>query len=240
MDEKTEKSHLPVPLIGIAVCIGVLLVLGTVAFLSIFSYNSKNNRMNRYVIGTATDCGYIGVFLTYDTVPVDIVLLDSDGHKYIKNMQNVFYECDEQNKTITLLTDSDNIGIWSADFNTKSNKHIKYSFVQTPSETLYITNPHIVQKDDGNYYLLFETALSNDAENTAICNLTLSKSSFSYGFNKTEIALNTEVEILLQFPDHTFTNENYKLRISLNTASNKATNTEIPIHINAKPQEKEN
>ena len=237
MQDNTEKhAKLPAPIIGIAVCIGVLLVLCIVAFISVNSYNHKSNFMNRYAIGTADNCGYIGIKLTYDDVPVDLALFDISGHKYTKNSPNVLYELNETEKTITLLADSDELGVWSAEFNTKSNNHITYSLIQTPSETLYIVNPHIIQKDDGFYYLVFSTTLANDTEKLAVCNLTLSKSSFSYGFNKTEIKLNTETEIQLQFPDHVFTDEDYKLRINLNTPSDKATNTEISIHLNAKPE----
>ena len=238
MQHNTDKHEkLPVPIIGIAMCIGVLLVLSVVAFISIFSYKHKRNYMNKYVIGTVTNCGYVGVKLTYDKEPIDLALFDSVGNKYTKLSKNAFYEVNETEKTITLLADSDKIGIWSAEFNTKSNKNITYKLIQTPSETLYIQNPHIIQKDNGNYYLSFSTTLDTDIKETAVCNLTINKSSFSYGIEKSEeIVLNAETEIPLQFPDHTFTNEDYELRINISTLSGKTTNTEISVHLNAKPE----
>lgn len=236
-DETEKDAHLSAPLVGFAICVGVLLVLGLVAVWSVLSDHTKKNNMNRYVLGEATDCGYIGIRLTYDKEPVDVKISDPYGRTYSVHLDDALYELNENEKTIILLADSDKLGTWSAEFNTKSNKNIQYSMVQTPSETLYIVSPTVYQSENGNYYLKFTATLYDAEETTADCNLTLSKSSFSYGMEKTEISLNQETNLLLSFPDHAFTDENYKLRINLDTDS-KTANTEVQIHLNAKPESK--
>lgn len=235
MHDETENTRLPIPVIGIAVCTGVLLVLGIVAVISVFSHNAKQNSMNRYIIGEATDCGYIGIRITYDEEPVDVRIQDPYGRSYSTGSEGVLYEIDKDEKTVTLLADSDKTGVWSAEFNTKSNKDIRYSLLQMPSETLYIVSPVICRKEDGSYCLKFSTTMSDEQETTAVCNLTLSKASFSYGMDKTDIRLNQETEIPLEFPEHAFTDEYYNLRINLSTESGRAANTEIQVHLNEKP-----
>ena len=229
-----DKIKLPFPVIGLAVCVGSLLTLGVVILIILQSYISSKNAMQPYIVGEATKSGYIGIKITYDKEPVDVILCDPDGRKYMPEAMNTYYKVNEDEKTVVLLADSDKLGIWSAQFNTKSNKKIDYCMIETPSKTLYVTEPSIYIGDDGQYYLKFKTTISETEETTAKCNMTLNKSAFSYGLKSADIPLNEEAHVLLQFPDHVFTNEDYRLKINISTESNQMALTEVKVHLNAR------
>ena len=229
-----DKIKLPFPVIGLAVCVGSLLTLGVVILIILQSYTSSKNVMQPYIVGEATKSGYIGIKITYDKEPVDVILCDPTGRKYMPESMDTYYKVNENEKTVVLLADSDKLGIWSAQFNTKSNKKIDYCMIETPSKTLYVTEPSIYIGDDGQYYLKFKTTISETEETTAKCNMTLNKSAFSYGLKSADIPLNEEAHVLLQFPDHVFTNEDYRLKININTESNQMALAEVKVHLNAR------
>ena len=64
--------------------------------------------------------------------------------------------------------------------------------------------------------------------------MTLNKSAFSYGLKSADIPLNEEAHVLLQFPDHVFTNEDYRLKINISTESNQMALAEVKVHLNAR------
>ena len=229
-----DKITLPFPVIGLAVCVGSLLTLGVVILIILQSYASSKNTMQSYIVGEATKSGYIGIKITYDKEPVDVILYDPTGRKYLPESKNAYYKVNEDEKTVVLLADSDKLGIWSAQFNTKSNKKIDYCMIETPSKTPYITEPSIYIGDDGQYYLKFTTTISETKETTAKCNITLNKLAFAYGLKSADIMLNEEAHVLLQFPDHVFTNEDYRLKIKISTESNQTASTEVKVHLNAR------
>ena len=237
VSNKSENGiRLPFPIIGLAVCIGSLIVFGIVALMIMISYTSDKNAMQSYIVGEATKKGYIGVKITYDKEPVDVILCDPEGHKYRTDSQNVYYEIKDDEKTVVLLADSDVLGTWSVQFNTKSNKNINYCMIETPSETLYISDPSICIGEDGQYYLKMTTVLA-DGETTARCNMTLNKSAFSYGLKSSDIELNKEAYVLLQFPDHVFTDEDYHLKINISTKSGKTALSQVDVHLNARREQ---
>lgn len=233
-DKMDDKIRLSFPVIGLAVCVGSLLTLGIVILIILQSYTSSKNAMQSYIVGEATKSGYIGIKITYDKEPVDVILCDPTGRKYLPESRDAYYKVNEDEKTVVLLADSNKLGIWSAQFNTKSNKKIDYCMIETPSETLYVTEPSIYIGDDGQYYLKFTTTISETEETTAKCNMTLNKSAFSYGLKSADILLNEEAHVLLQFPDHVFTNEDYRLKINISTESNQTALAEVKVHLNAR------
>lgn len=230
-------------LLVIAVIVAAAVVLGITVVFHISRSAADGKKMNSYVLGKASQAGYIGIEVTYDKEPVDIVLYDPSQKKYLPEMsEKIYYNIDEEKHTVTFLADSDNLGVWSAEFNTKSNKNLEYCLVETPSETLYVTKPVIYIGDDGQYYMKFMTTLSDSDETAAKCNMTLNKSNFSYGLKPAEITLNEEAHVLLEFPEHVFTDEDYKLRVNIATESKKTANTSVDIHLNARrtPEPAEN
>ena len=232
-DDRQNPMHMFLWII--AVITAAVVMLGITVMFHISKSTADGRKMNSYVLGKASQAGYIGIEITYDKEPVDIVLYDPSQNKYLPEMsEKTYYRIDEEKHTVTLLADSDNLGIWSAEFNTKSNKNLEYCMVETPSGTLYVTKPVIYIGDDGQYYMKFTTTLSGSDETSAKCNMTLNKSNFSYGLKPAEITLNEEAHVLLEFPEHVFTDEDYRLRVNIATESKKTANTSVDIHLNAR------
>lgn len=232
-DDRQNSMHMFLWIIAVIVAAAVVLVITVIFHMSSSAADGK--KMNSYVLGKASQAGYIGIEITYDKEPVDVVLYDPSQNKYLPGMsEKTYYHIDEEKHTVTLLADSDNLGIWSAEFNTKSNKNLEYGMVETPSETLYVTKPVIYIGDDGQYYMKFTATLSGSDETVAKCNMTLNKSNFSYGLKPAEITLNKEDHVLLEFPEHVFTDEDYRLRVNIATESKKTANTSVDIHLNAR------
>lgn len=200
-----------------AICAGILIISGVIVLNSIYQQHRSDKQMHAYVLGEATSCGYIGVKITYDIEPVDVILYSPDGQKFAPDTMasNVQYNVDEKHHTVTLLADSDKLGIWSAEFNTKKNKKIDYCLIQTPSDTLYMTPAVLYTGNDGAYHVKFSTSMSAKEHDTARCSMILEKTSFSYCISDTTINLNEETDIPITFPDHVFTDEDYTLKVSV-------------------------
>lgn len=223
-----------------AICAGIVLVVGMIILHSVLQQRQSDNKMHAYVLGEAESCGYIGVKIAYDLEPVDVLLYSPDGQKFAPGAMNVYYKVDEDEHTVTLMADSDKLGIWSAEFNTKKNKKIDYCFVQTPSDTLYMNNPVLYIGDDGGYHVKFTTSVSSKDYDEVRCSIMLEKTSFSYCVTDVKIPTNEEVDIPLTFPDHVFTDEKYSLKINVFSGTDTApVKHSIDVHIGKKPEAKE-
>lgn len=233
-NQEDNNARLSPFMVTLAIIIGTTLVLGITMVIMNMMTTRTLNHMNIYQLGEAKTCGYIGIKITYDMEPVDIILYDPDGNEYTKDARSALYEVDEKNKAVSLLIDSDKLGQWSAKFNTKSNKKLDYCMMETPSDTPYMSTPYIHIGDDGQYYLTLTVSVSEtEAEpETVQCSLTLSKTSFSYNLGIVDIPANEETDVLLNFPDHVFTDEDYRLQINICTKSNMSTRDEISVHLN--------
>lgn len=208
---KTSKIQVPVIITGFVLLVSTLMT----TFLLFWHGTSNTNTMQTYIIGNATTSGYIGISLTYDMSPVDIILFDPDGRQYTAASDNVKYNISHVTKTITLLADSNKTGIWSAQFNVKNNNKISYGLLIEPSDTLYMDDPYITTDDYGRTHLILNTTINDETVQSIKCSLTLNKTAFSYILCDIDILPNCKQDIILDFPEHTFTGEKYTLKINL-------------------------
>lgn len=208
-----DDKQISFGMVCVAVCIGILLMLGIIAISTVSQQRADDKKMHTYVLGEADSCGYIGVKITYDIEPVDVILYSPDGQKYTPEGMNAYYKVDHVAHTVVLLADSDKLGIWTADFNTKSNTKIDYCLVQTPSDTLYMNQPILYIGDDGSYHVKFNTSISRENHETARCSVMLERTGFSYCISDVTINLNEEVDIPLTFPDHVFTDQDHTMKV---------------------------
>jgi hypothetical protein len=215
----------------VVVVMGII-VIGVIALILWYNPERGKNNMNSYVLGEATQCGYIGVKIAYDKEPVDVRLYSPDGRQYTKDSPDVSYDVSENENYLTLLADSDELGMWSVEFNTKTNKSIDYTLIQEPSETLYLSHPSLYADEEGYHHLVFSTSISDTENVTAKCSLILNKPSFSYQLYFEDVELNKEVDIRLEFPKHVFTDEDYTMKINVSTDDNRHAIDEITIHLN--------
>ena len=233
-----DNKQVSFGIICAAICTGILLMFCIIAASTILKQRADDKKMHAYILGRADSCGYIGVKITYDIEPVDVILYSPDGQKYIPGGKNVYYKVDHKAHTVLLLADSNRLGIWTANFNTKSNTKIDYCLVQTPSKTLYIDQPILYIGNDGSYHIKFNTSISRENHEKARCSVMLEKTDFSYCLNETTIDLNKETDIPLTFPDHVFTDQDYTINVSVFAGKNIAlTKRSINVHINKRTVE---
>lgn len=137
-------------LITLSVIAGAILLALTLFLTNL--YTSTNKYVSQsYILGAATQKGYIGVELTYDMEPPNIIITSPHGIVYTSTTA-AFYENNEKSKIIKLYADTDDLGNdldkWTVSFDKGSNKSITYKFINMPSPSLYITGEAVQLKSD--------------------------------------------------------------------------------------------
>lgn len=211
----------------LTIIIALLAILSIAAFYNAVMPPKSSREMQSYILGKADTCGYIGIKLTYSNEPVDVSITDPEGTEYTKDSEQAYYKNDTDSKTIILMADSGKLGNWSASFNKKRNTRINYSMVESPSETLYMSEPKIYKNSEGKYYIKFMPEMSDPKSSGCEFSITMNKMNFSYELTSGNIPLNKEAEIPLNFPEHVYTGEDYELEISVQ-AADAGINTKLP------------
>ena len=192
--------------------------------------SETNNEMREYSLGQLDQPGYVGVELCYDKEPVDIQLISpQDKVVYPKFADK--YIVDEENKKVTILADSDTIGLWKIKFNNKSNTDIKYKFLQEPSPILHVSDL-MLYEDGHDTYICFtpfcqeKEELATDTDAIRIRNKTdeeiLNKCQYSmlaYGDGYSipladdVVDLNKPIMLKLELPDRMYDGAKYRIRV---------------------------
>lgn len=108
-----------------------------------------------FALGEATMKGYVGADVYYDREPVDVSIKAADGTIYDQSNADI-YKIDKDRKVVTIMKDTGDLGKWTIGYNTKSNKNITFSFLNTASPTLYINDGVRLVHNKNDYYVEFQ------------------------------------------------------------------------------------
>ena len=123
--------------------------------LSLSNNISSKNEMISYKLGYISKKGTVGVDLTYDVSPPDVILQAPSGTMFTEKSAKS-YKHDPETKTISIISNKEEIGTWSVSFNKKDNLNISYQMTIYPSSSLEIIETDIIKLED-TYYLGFST-----------------------------------------------------------------------------------
>lgn len=198
--------------------IGILItfIIGLVAvFLLLLKSQYYNNTLKLYELGTAEQCGYVGVELVYDNEPVDVELISPSGKHYNKQTVSI-YNINTDKRTITVLYDTSELGEWVVSFNEKTNERITYSFINKPSPTLNVTDVNLVKIEDY-YYVKFTPVMESDIYKTCKFTITLSSNNCSFLLDDGNVKLNETTYILFNPKETAYNGDMYSIKIAIQT-----------------------
>ena len=136
--------------------ITLIAAVGIILYMNMMNSNSSaKNEMIAYKLGDMNKKGQVGVELKYDIIPPDVILQSPSGTMFTEKSAKS-YTLDEENKTITVIADKEETGMWSVSFNKKDNLNISYQMLIYASESLGIDETDII-KLENTYYLGFKT-----------------------------------------------------------------------------------
>ena len=115
--------------------------------------------VTEYLLGEAKRQGYIGAEVTYKQDPPEIYLLKPNGKKVTSDVAEV-YKIDSKTKTVTILSDSDDLGEWRIGLS--DSKSTSYKFIETPSPTLYITDTMVYDNKKQIYVSFVPSCMERD------------------------------------------------------------------------------
>lgn len=218
--------------LGIIIAIYSLISICIVLmFFAKMKETSKNNEMHTYSLGQLDQPGYVGVELYYDKEPVNIRLI-SPKEKTIYSEFAQVYSIDKDNKIMTFLFDSSDVGLWKLEFNNKSNDKISYKFIQGPSPIIHVSDL-MVYEDGNDTYICFtpfceekeELATDTDAIrynknlseeeilNKCQYSMLAYSDDFSLPLDDAIIDLNKPVMLKLELPDNMYNGKTYRIRV---------------------------
>lgn len=225
----------------------IILIVMNLILIIIYAASVKKEKVNSelqtYKLGTATVPGYIGVEMQYDTDIVDIELITPSG-KHINKLNVDVCEINEENKTITFLKDTDEMGDWFVSFNTKHNTNINYKFISKYSPTLRMTDIELI-KSNNYYYLSFTPMMETTDDITTVkSSVTMQSQKHSFFLDTNEIKLNEPAYILFNPKYNAYNGEMYTIRVSLqidDESSNimQSTNKSIQLRLEDKTSSSE-
>lgn len=194
----------------------IILVLINVVLIVIYAVSMKkdnmNSRLQTYKLGNATIPGYVGVELEYDTDVVSVELIAPSGCK-INNENADIYNINEEEKTITILKDTDELGEWLVSFNTRHNDNITYKFINRCSPTLRMTDIELVKVSDYYYLSFIPTMETIDNKTTIRYHVTMQSLNHGFSLDEGEIELNKTAYILFNPKDVAYNGELYTIRV---------------------------
>lgn len=175
----------------------------------------KDNTLHTYKLGIHNGYGYAGAEIRYDTEPVHVTLITPSG-KRLNSSNADIYETDHVQKTITIMEDSEEQGLWQIEMDKRSNRAITYAFVEKPSKTLYIKDTCITEIQ-GIPYLKFIPVMST--ENTKNCqySITIQSPRHSFAIAGGKALLNKAAYIKITPPDAAMNGETYQMKLSVKT-----------------------
>ena len=173
----------------------------------------KDNTSHIYELGIYTGYGYTGAEIHYDREPVDVTLITPSGKK-LKPQYADIYEIDYDTKTITIMEDSNESGLWTIELNKKSNIQVTYSFITKPSDTLYIKNAEITDIN-GEQYLTFTPVMSTGYTKICQYSVTLSNSKHSFAVANGNALLNKTSYVKIIPQNAAMNGETYDLRLAV-------------------------
>ena len=111
------------------------IILGLCVFGIVTTYvETKETKIVNAILGENENPGLIGVDITYDNGLVDQLTLTSpSGIKYTSEDKHVTYTTG--NKTITMLIDTDEIGIWTMSYHNNERMTMHCNFIQKSKPT---------------------------------------------------------------------------------------------------------
>ncbi|MBO5435361.1 hypothetical protein J6A31_06055 [bacterium] len=181
-----------------------------------------------YSLGETSVFGYVGAKIIYDKEPIDVVLKNSNGDEYDAESADV-YEHNADEKTITILVDTDEMCKWFVQFNKKTNSSISYAFVNKMSPTLYIMNTKIITEDGKNYV----TFAPVQKTNLSACRYTISLKSNSRDLklNTGDAEMNKTAMIEFNPPLDAYNNEIFTVTVKLVTPDGQVAIGECQIQL---------
>ena len=135
----------------IAVCIN--------GWLKTKQITENKETVTEYLLGEAKRQGYIGAEVTYTQDPPEIYLLKPNGKKVTSDVAEV-YKIDSKTKTVTILSDSDDLGEWRIGLS--DSKSTSYKFIETPSPTLYVTDTMVYDNKKQIYVSFVPSCMERD------------------------------------------------------------------------------
>lgn len=211
--------------------ITILIILIVIVLLFILKMTNTNNSTKIYKLGTLSEYGYMGIDLSYDKEPVDITLISPTGKKFDESNCDV-YTVDKNNKRITALIDTKEIGQWDVMFDKKFNRAIRYSPVTEASPTLYLTDVKFTEINK-KQYISFIPIMSDKNNTDCKYSITMSNNKKSFDMGSGKAKLNEPSYIEISPNKNAYDETNYTVQITVQTIDSKQyanANIDIILH----------
>jgi len=199
----------------ILIVVILLASIGVTCF-AMLNNNGDKEIMKTYKLGTSEMPGYIGAEVYYDVEPVDVALTSPKGNVYVRDYASV-YSIDPDSKTVTILADSSEIGEWKLTMNTKGNKSLKFKFINTTSDSLYLKEASIVKEADGMFYIRFCPTMTVTTDESVNYTLSLIGENYNNKLSEGVTKLNDTSYIRLDPPEDAYNGKEYTIRITVQT-----------------------
>lgn len=217
-------------LIAISVVTSIIII--SVVYVLTAKYNqSKENIPQAYMLGEATEKGYIGVELTYDKECPNIILKSPTGVMYNSRTADR-YDLNSVSKTVTMLADSGELGKWTVSFSKMSNDKISYKFVNTPSPTLYLKDVAIEQTGD-DYYVAFCPVQGSTVQQNCRYSVVIEAEGHTYALDDGKVKINERTRVAITVPKEAYNSGASILRVSVKSlaADQSAATEELKINL---------
>lgn len=180
---------------------------------------SSKNTPTIYHLGEITQPGYVGVKVTYDKEPVDIVLISPDDKTISKNLMSE-YNINDKKHIIYAYYDTDKLGEWHVSLNQKRNKFVQYEFLQQPSNTIHIQDINI-KEIHGVPHVEFTPLMSTKYSTKCNYSIIIENDHRSFSLDSGEVKLNKKAYITINPPDIAFNDEAYVLTLNVISVINE-------------------